>query len=101
MLSLLEKYYYKVGLRAGKIRLDREITDIVYDNANKGNYQPLLDYISYIKSNYNLNSNQKKLIKNILLVPISNDYIPALGMAYTMEEKYGFNQEVIIKKCLL
>lgn len=96
-IPLLDKYYYKVGLNANKINLDSELTYIVYNNANAGNYQPLVDYIRYITKNYNLNHHQKSLVKKILSVPIEHDYIPALQLAYFMGNKYKFDTENIIR----
>lgn len=93
-LSLLDKYYYKVGLNSRNLHLDNDLTEIVYDNANYGNYQPLVDYLQYILNNYDLNSSQKELVKKILYIPIEKNYVPALSFAYYANPKLKFDKKI-------
>lgn len=98
ILSSLEKYYYRVGLNARKIELNKDITELVYENSNMGHFQPLIDYINFLDYNYNLDENQKIKIKKILQIPIKKNYIPALNMAYAMGGEYYFDKNNIVDK---
>lgn len=97
-LSLLEKYYFKVGLSAREITLDSDITEIIYENANVGNYKPLVDYLQYILYNYDLNPSQKKLVKEILYIPIRKNYVPALSFAYYSNSYLNFDKKDLISR---